>query len=53
MSIIDIKQRTLEKLAYRYWTKNKLRNNEENWKLAEKFLKYIEKRKSLIEKLIK
>lgn len=43
--IIDLRLRTLEKLAYRYHTKNKKRTMEENWKLAEKFLNYIDKRK--------
>jgi len=50
--MIGLKQRVLEKLSYRYWLKNKARNGEENWKLAEKLLKYIEKRKSLIKKMV-
>lgn len=51
--IKGLRQRTLEKLAYRYWLKNKSRSAEENWKKAEQFLIYIEKRKTLIVRLIK
>ena len=51
--IKDLKQRVLEKLAFRYWIKNPKRNTDTNWKLAEKFLNFIEKRKSLIERLLK
>jgi len=50
--MIGLKQRVLEKLSYRYWLKNKKRNSIENWKLAEKLLNYIDKRKSLIKKLV-
>ena len=49
---IDIKIRVLEHLAYRYWEKDKTKNSTENWKKAEKLLNYIEKRKTLIERLI-
>ena len=42
--IKELKQRTLEKLAYRYYLKNKNRSSEENWKMAEEFLKKLEKR---------
>ena len=50
---IDIKKRVLDHLAYRYWKKDKTRSKIENWKKAEKLLNYIEKRKALIERLIK
>ena len=39
-----LRQRTLEKLAFRYWKKNPKRSSEENWKLAETLLKKLEKR---------
>ena len=39
-----LKKRALEKLAYHYWVKNPKRSAIENWKLAEKFLKKLEKR---------
>lgn len=42
--IRGLRQRTLEKLAYRYWQKNPKRSAEENWKLAEKLLSKLEKR---------
>ena len=42
--MIGLKQRTLEKLAYRYYLKNKNRSSEENWNLAVKFLEKLEKR---------
>jgi hypothetical protein len=42
--VIDSRQRALEKLAYRYWIKNKNRTAHENWKLAEKLLDYIDKK---------
>jgi len=48
----EIHQRILEQLAFRYWCKNKNRSSEENWKLAKKLLSYIDKRKSLIIKLM-
>jgi len=51
--MLGFKQRILEKLAYRYYLKNKYRNAEENWKLAEKLFAYLEKRKSLIRRLLK
>ena len=50
--MIGLKQRTLEKLAYRYYLKDKNRSSEENWNKAIKLLKYIDKRKSLIRRLI-
>ena len=51
--VINIKDRILPILAYRYWTKNKSRSSEENWKLAEKLFGYMEKRKSLIQRIMK
>ena len=52
--IREPKKRILEKLAYRYWVKNKKRSSEENWEKAEKLLLlYIEKRKSLIKRILK
>lgn len=42
--VLDLYKRCLEKLAYRYWTKNKDRSSEQNWKLAEKFMERIHKR---------
>lgn len=39
-----LKRRTLEHLAYRYWVKNPKRSAIENWKLAEKLLKKLNKR---------
>lgn len=38
------KQDILERLAYRYYLKNKNRSSEENWKKAEILLKRLEKR---------
>jgi hypothetical protein len=49
---MGLRQRSLEKLAYRYYLKNPNRSSEENWKKAEKILNYIDKRKSLIERLL-
>ena len=51
--MINRKQRILEKLSFRYWCKNKTRSSEKNWKLAEKLLNYIDKRKTLIMRIIK
>jgi len=48
----DNKLRVLEHLAFRYWKRNKRRSAKTNWKKAEKLLAYIEKRKSLIERII-
>jgi hypothetical protein len=48
--MIDKRLRALEKLAFRYWLKNPERSAEENWKLAEKFLKKIDKRYKLKQK---
>lgn len=42
--VINLKQRTLEKLSYRYYLKDKLRSSEENWKKAQELLKKLEKR---------
>ena len=42
--IKELKQRTLEKLAYRYYLKNNSRSSEENWKKAIIFLEKLEKR---------
>lgn len=45
--IRGLRQRTLEKLAYRFWTKDKTRSSEENWKLAVKELEKIERIKKI------
>jgi len=50
--ILELRKRTLDKIAYRYHLKDKHRNHKENWKLAEKLLDYIDKRRSLMEKII-
>jgi len=42
--ILGLTQRTLEKLAYRYYLKNKSRTGEENWKLAVRLLAKLRKR---------
>lgn len=42
--IYDLRKRTLEKLAYRYHLKNKRRHEKTNWRMAEIFLKKLEKR---------
>jgi hypothetical protein len=44
MMVIGLRQRTIERLAHRYWIKNPKRSAEENWKLAEKLLAKLEKR---------
>ncbi len=42
--VIDSKQRTLEKLSYRYYLKAKNRTEEENWELALQLLIKLKKR---------
>ncbi len=42
--MINPKQRTLEKLSFRYYLKDKLRSSEENWELANKLLEKLGKR---------
>ena len=42
--MIGLKQRVLEKLAYRYWLKDPSKSAEENWKRAKDFLNKLEKR---------
>jgi len=42
--VIGLRQRTLEKLSYRYWLKDNSRSSEENWKKAEELLNRLEKR---------
>lgn len=42
--MIGSKDRVLEKLAYRYWEKDKSRFSVENYRLAIEFLKKLEKR---------
>lgn len=42
--IKELKQRTLEKLAFRYYLKDNNRSSEENWKKAVEFLEKLEKR---------
>jgi len=44
MKIKELKKRTLEKLAYLFYLKNKNRSSEDNWKKATDFLKKLEKR---------
>jgi len=51
--IIDNKKRILEKLAFKYWKRNKHNSSNYNWIKAEKLLAYIEKRKTLVERLLK
>lgn len=53
MGIRGSRERCLEILAYKYWLKNKSRSSEENWKRACKLMDYIDKRKSLIIKLLR
>lgn len=52
MAIRDLKQRCTEKIAYQEWLKNKSRSAEENWKLAQKIMNYIDKRINLLKKLM-
>lgn len=52
MGIRGIRQRVLEQLAFRYWLKNKKRSPKQNWAKAEKLLFYIDKRKSLMIKIM-
>ena len=42
--IKGLRRRILNKLAYRYWMKDKTQSSEENWKLAIKLLSWLEKR---------
>jgi hypothetical protein len=49
----ESKRRILEKLAFRYWRKNNKRSAKQNWLKAVKLLKYIDKRKTLLERLLK
>lgn len=51
--MINRQQRALEKLAYRYWLRDKTRSPEENWCKALKLLAYIDKRRDLVEKIVK
>ena len=51
--MIRNKNRIISKLAYRYWLKNKTRNEEQNWNKALRLFNYMEKRKTLIERIIK
>ena len=44
MGIKGSKQRTLEKLSYRYYLKDKNRSSEENWEKAQELLKKLEQR---------
>jgi len=39
-----LRQRTLEKLAYRAWEEDKSRSPEQCWKIAESLLKKLDKR---------
>jgi len=43
--VIGAKQRTLEKLAYRYWLKHPSWSSEKCWKAAELLLAKLEKRR--------
>lgn len=49
----ELRKRIHEKLAYRYWVKNKNLMAEECWQKAEKLLNYIDKRKMLMARLLK
>jgi len=46
------RERALEKISYRYWLKDKNRSAENNWRLAEKLLNYIDKRIILVERIL-
>lgn len=52
MTIKGLKQRCLEKIAYKEWLKNKSRSAEENWKTAQRIMEYIDKRIILLKKLM-
>lgn len=52
MTIKGLRERCLEKIAYKEWLKNKSRSAEENWKLAQKIMNYIDKRINLLKKLM-
>jgi len=52
MTIRDLRQRCLEKLAYKEWLKDKSRSSEENWKIAQRIMDYIDKRITLLKKLM-
>lgn len=51
--VIGLKQRTLEKLSFRYYLKKPNRSSEENWKLAARLLQKLEKRYSELQDYIK
>lgn len=46
--VIELRQRTLEKLAHRYWLKDKSCSAKENWTKAKDFLIKLDKRYSLL-----
>lgn len=52
MTIRDLRQRCLEKIAYRQWLKHPEKSSEENWKFAQKVMVYIDKRITLLKKLM-
>lgn len=52
MTIKGLRERCLEKIAYKKWLKNKSRSSEENWRLALKIMDYIDKRITLVKKLM-
>ena len=52
MTIKGLRERCLEKIAYKEWLKNKSRNAEENWKIAQRIMDYIDKRINLLKKLM-
>lgn len=52
MGIKGAYERCLEQIAYKHWLKNKNRSSEENWKYAEKLMKYITKRITLVRKIV-
>ena len=52
MTIKGLRERCLEKIAYKEWLKNKSRNAEENWKIAQRIMDYIDKRITLVKKLM-
>lgn len=46
--VIELRQRTLERLAHRYWLKDKTRSAKENWVKAKDFLIKLDKRYNLL-----
>jgi len=49
--IKNLRQRCLEKIAYKHWEKFH-KSSQENWKYALKVLEYIDNRITLVRKLL-